>query len=362
MTRAEALSALGAGVDVAQRLVDEGADVLLTGDMGIANTTASAALVAAFTGASPDEVTGRGTGVDDATLGRKIDVVRRALDRSGLTPNNASADPVGALAAVGGLEHAALAGFVLAGSARRVPVILDGVIAGAAALVAHALAPASIDTCLAGHRSAEPGHAHALRCPRAAPARRPRPAARGGDRRRPRAPAGAGRGRGPARHGDVRRGRRRRQDRRAGHPRWQGPSGKRRLTRRTQRSWTAVATTRSSHAIPVEVNSTGPPAGRARRPVTTSAMATRSSRPESALPESEDDVPVFADRGRDVLHDDGRPAGQHAVDLPGARLVGADRDDDGCLAHRPAVEQWCTRRRRADDDVGVREGVVGVRA
>ncbi|MGZ4650902.1 MAG: nicotinate-nucleotide--dimethylbenzimidazole phosphoribosyltransferase [Kineosporiaceae bacterium] len=163
MTRAEALAAVGAGVEVAQRLVDESADVLLTGDMGIANTTASAALVAAFTGASPDEVTGRGTGVDDATLGRKIDAVRRALDRSGLTPSNAAADPVGALAAVGGLEHAALAGFVLAGSARRVPVILDGVIAGAAALVAHALAPASIDACLAGHRSAEPGHAHALR-------------------------------------------------------------------------------------------------------------------------------------------------------------------------------------------------------
>ncbi|HVN13573.1 MAG TPA: nicotinate-nucleotide--dimethylbenzimidazole phosphoribosyltransferase [Kineosporiaceae bacterium] len=163
MTRAEALAAMAAGVDVADRLVDEGADALLTGDMGIANTTASAALVVAFTGSPPEEATGRGTGVDDATLRRKVEAVRRGLDRSALTPGRASADPVGALAAVGGLEHAALAGFVLGGAARRVPVILDGLIAGAAALAAQALAPAGIDACLAGHRSAEPGHAPALR-------------------------------------------------------------------------------------------------------------------------------------------------------------------------------------------------------
>jgi nicotinate-nucleotide--dimethylbenzimidazole phosphoribosyltransferase len=163
LTREEALAALGVGVDVADRLVDEGADALLTGDMGIANTTASAALVAAFTGASPTAVTGRGTGIDDDTLARKVDAVRRGLDLHALTPQRADADPVAALAAVGGLEHAALAGFVLGGAARRVPVILDGVIAGAAALVAYALAPAAVDACLAGHRSAEPGHAHALR-------------------------------------------------------------------------------------------------------------------------------------------------------------------------------------------------------
>jgi nicotinate-nucleotide--dimethylbenzimidazole phosphoribosyltransferase len=162
MTTGEALAALEIGVDVANALVDEGADVLLTGDMGIANTTASAALIAAFTGADPADVTGRGTGVDDETLGRKVSAVRRGLARHELTRAVALADPVRALAAVGGLEHAALAGFVLGAAARRVPVILDGVIAGAAALVAIAMAPAASDACLAGHRSAEPGHRFAL--------------------------------------------------------------------------------------------------------------------------------------------------------------------------------------------------------
>lgn len=158
MTRDEAVQALEVGIAVAQELVAAGHDVLLTGDMGIANTTASAALIAAFTGAAAEEVTGRGTGVDDETLARKTDVVRRALALHQPDP----ADPVAALAAVGGLEHAAIAGFVLGASAARVPVILDGVIAGAAALVAAALAPGCLDACLAGHRSAEPGHAVAL--------------------------------------------------------------------------------------------------------------------------------------------------------------------------------------------------------
>ncbi|MDP3711330.1 MAG: nicotinate-nucleotide--dimethylbenzimidazole phosphoribosyltransferase [Mycobacteriales bacterium] len=158
MTRDEAVQALEVGIAVAQELVAAGHDVLLSGDMGIANTTASAALIAAFTGAAAEVVTGRGTGVDDETLARKTDVVRRALSLHQPHPG----DPVGALAAVGGLEHAAIAGFVLGASAARVPVILDGVIAGAAALVAAALAPDCLDACLAGHRSAEPGHAVAL--------------------------------------------------------------------------------------------------------------------------------------------------------------------------------------------------------
>lgn len=163
MTPDEALSALVVGVEVATRLVDEGTDCLLTGDMGIANTTPSAALIAAFTGADPQQVTGRGTGVGDDMLAHKIDVVRRGLERHHLTQGAAAVDPVHALAAVGGLEHAALAGYILGGAAHRVPVVLDGVIAGAAALVAQALAPAAVDACLAGHRSAEPGHDHALR-------------------------------------------------------------------------------------------------------------------------------------------------------------------------------------------------------
>ena len=103
-------------------------------------------------------MTGRGTGIDDAMLAHKTDVVRRAVALHPPDPG----DPLGVLAAVGGLEHAALAGFVLGAAALRVPVVLDGVIAGAAALVAAALAPAALDACIAGHRSAEPGHAVAL--------------------------------------------------------------------------------------------------------------------------------------------------------------------------------------------------------
>jgi nicotinate-nucleotide--dimethylbenzimidazole phosphoribosyltransferase len=128
--------------------------------MGIANTTASAALIAAFTGTDPAEVTGWGTGIDDAMHAHKVSVVRRALALHGL--EGGVADPVEALAAVGGLEHAALAGFVLGAAALRVPVILDGVIAGAAALVAAAIVPDALGACVAGHRSAEPGHAVAL--------------------------------------------------------------------------------------------------------------------------------------------------------------------------------------------------------
>jgi nicotinate-nucleotide--dimethylbenzimidazole phosphoribosyltransferase len=157
MTRDEAVQALLAGVVVAQRLVSDGYDCLLTGDMGIANTTPSAALVAALTGSAPDRVTGRGTGVDDPTLGRKVEVVTAALLARPVT-----ADPVETLASLGGFEHAGIAGFVLGAAALRVPVILDGVIAGAAALVAQALAPEAVRHCFAGHRSVEPGHAVAL--------------------------------------------------------------------------------------------------------------------------------------------------------------------------------------------------------
>jgi nicotinate-nucleotide--dimethylbenzimidazole phosphoribosyltransferase len=158
MTVDEARATLEVGIGVADRLVDGGALALLTGDMGITNTTASAALIAAFTGRDPADVTGRGTGIDDETYARKLAVVRRALALHAPDPS----DPVAVLASVGGLEHAALAGFVLGGAARGVPVVLDGVIAGAAALVARALAPTALDYCFAGHRSAEPGHAVAL--------------------------------------------------------------------------------------------------------------------------------------------------------------------------------------------------------
>ena len=158
MDRAEAEQAIAAGLETAAELVAGGHDCLITGDMGIANTTPAAALIAAFTGSSPAEVTGRGTGVDDATLDRKVAVVAEALDRHQPDP----ADPVGVLAAVGGLEHAALAGFILGAAAHRVPVVLDGVIAGSAALAAAALAPGAVDAMVAGHLSTEPGARAAL--------------------------------------------------------------------------------------------------------------------------------------------------------------------------------------------------------
>ncbi|MFE0593120.1 nicotinate-nucleotide--dimethylbenzimidazole phosphoribosyltransferase [Micromonospora echinospora] len=159
LTRDEARAAVETGVRVADDLIEAGAGILLTGDMGIANTTPAAALVAAFTGADPAEATGRGTGVDDETYRRKVDVVRRALDRHRPDP----ADPLGVLATVGGLEHAALAGLILAAAARRVPVLLDGVIAVSAALAAAAFAPDAVGAMIAGHRSAEPGATVALR-------------------------------------------------------------------------------------------------------------------------------------------------------------------------------------------------------
>ncbi|GII03745.1 nicotinate-nucleotide--dimethylbenzimidazole phosphoribosyltransferase [Planobispora takensis] len=176
MTVEQAVAALEAGIEVARELVERGARCLITGDMGIANTTASAALICAFTGQEAAGATGRGTGVDDDTLARKVEIVRRALRVNGLDGGPAvpaaggngpegepgTAPALRALAAVGGLEHAAIAGFILGGAALRVPVILDGVISGSAALAAAALAPDVVDHCVAGHRSAEPGHALAL--------------------------------------------------------------------------------------------------------------------------------------------------------------------------------------------------------
>ncbi|MFC7307746.1 nicotinate-nucleotide--dimethylbenzimidazole phosphoribosyltransferase [Streptomyces monticola] len=158
LTREEVKEAIEVGIDTARDLVAAGNKALLTGEMGIANTTASAALISVFTDCDPAEVTGRGTGINDETLARKTDVVRRALELHKPDP----ADPIGVLAAIGGLEHAAIVGLLLGGASLRTPVILDGVSAGAAALVARAIAPEVLAACIAGHRSAEPGHVAAL--------------------------------------------------------------------------------------------------------------------------------------------------------------------------------------------------------
>ncbi|PSM39859.1 5,6-dimethylbenzimidazole synthase [Streptomyces dioscori] len=158
LTREEVRSAIEVGIETARDLVAAGNKALITGEMGIANTTASAALISVYTGSDPAEVTGRGTGINDETLARKTEVVRRALELHQPDP----ADPIGVLSAIGGLEHAAMVGLLLGGASLRTPVILDGVSAGAAALVARAIAPEVLAACIAGHRSAEPGHVAAL--------------------------------------------------------------------------------------------------------------------------------------------------------------------------------------------------------
>ena len=157
MTPEQTRAALAVGAEVARDALHAGAQLLATGDMGIGNTTPSAALIAALTGASPSEVTGRGTGIDDETWRLKVSVITGALAR--LAPD---ATPLEVLSEVGGLEIAALAGFVLAGAAARVPVVIDGVIALAAATVAAALAPAVTGYLIGGHRSSEPGATVAL--------------------------------------------------------------------------------------------------------------------------------------------------------------------------------------------------------
>ncbi len=158
MTRAQALAAVEAGMAVLEWEVERGLDLVGIGEMGIGNTTAASALAAALTGLPVAAVTGRGTGVDDAGLQRKLAAIERALAANPVDP----ADPLGALAALGGLEIAGLVGVLLAAAARRLPVLLDGFITGAAALVAVGLCPAVRHYLIASHCSAEVGHPRVL--------------------------------------------------------------------------------------------------------------------------------------------------------------------------------------------------------
>jgi nicotinate-nucleotide--dimethylbenzimidazole phosphoribosyltransferase len=158
MTRAQAVEAVEAGAALAAEAIAAGADLIGTGEMGIGNTTAASAITAAITGAPAEAVTGPGTGIDDAGRRRKVTVVERALRVN--APD--AADGLDVLAKVGGFEIGGLAGVILAAAAHRVPVALDGFIAGAAALVAVTLAPDARHALFASHRSAEPGHAIVL--------------------------------------------------------------------------------------------------------------------------------------------------------------------------------------------------------
>ncbi|MFZ5775682.1 MAG: nicotinate-nucleotide--dimethylbenzimidazole phosphoribosyltransferase [Thermodesulfobacteriota bacterium] len=150
----EALEAIGVGMRVAREAIADGADILGTGDMGIGNTTPSAALFAALLPSSVAEVTGRGTGIDDATLNHKIKVIERSL----AVNQERLGSPLEALAAVGGLEIAAICGVVLEAARSCIPVVVDGFISSAGALVALRLAPVALEYCLFSHRSAEQGH------------------------------------------------------------------------------------------------------------------------------------------------------------------------------------------------------------
>jgi len=153
MTREEAIRCLVAGIEVVREQA-LATDVLGTGDMGIGNTTASAAVAAALTGCPAAQVTGRGTGVDDDRLKHKVTVVEQALAANKPDPN----DAIDVLAKVGGFEIGGIAGVILAAASLHKPVVLDGFISTAGALIAQALAPAAADYMIAGHRSNERGH------------------------------------------------------------------------------------------------------------------------------------------------------------------------------------------------------------
>jgi len=154
MSLAQAEQALHVGIELATEAAQEGIGLIGTGEMGIGNTTASSAIAAVMTGRSVAEVTGRGTGIDDAGHARKIDVIQHALALHRLDSTHA----MEVLAKVGGLEIGGLAGLMLGAAAARIPVVLDGFIAGAAALIAVGLQPRCKDYLIASHQSVERGH------------------------------------------------------------------------------------------------------------------------------------------------------------------------------------------------------------
>ena len=154
MTRQQAIDALEAGIEVVEAEANKGLDIIGTGDMGLGNTTASSAIFAAISGEPVKKITGRGTGIDNKQLAHKIKVIERALSIN--KPN--SGDPIDVLARVGGFEIGGLAGVILAGAAQRIPVVIDGFISGAAALIATGLSPQAKDYLIAAHVSPEAGH------------------------------------------------------------------------------------------------------------------------------------------------------------------------------------------------------------
>ncbi|HID20446.1 MAG TPA: nicotinate-nucleotide--dimethylbenzimidazole phosphoribosyltransferase [Methanophagales archaeon] len=158
MTSEDAVRSIEAGIAVFESEAKKGVDIVGVGDMGIGNTTPSSAIVAVITGEDVEKVTGRGTGIDDAGLEKKIEVIEEAIRIN--NPNNK--DAIDVLAKVGGFEIGGMAGVILAAASHRIPVVIDGFISSAAALIAYEIAPAVKDYMIAAHRSVERGHSVTL--------------------------------------------------------------------------------------------------------------------------------------------------------------------------------------------------------
>ena len=159
MSREQAVQCIETGIEVGGEQIYAGADLIGCGDMGIGNTTPSSAITCVITGADPATATGRGAGVDDLGLERKVEVIRRAIHVNQPDPN----DGLDVLAKVGGFEIGVLAGVMLVAASRRRPVVVDGLISGAAALIAWTMASEARNYFIASHQSVEPGHSVGLR-------------------------------------------------------------------------------------------------------------------------------------------------------------------------------------------------------
>lgn len=154
MTRDEALRSIKAGIEVFEEELTNGIDIIGTGDMGIGNTTPSSAITAVITGEAIEDLTGRGTGIDDKAFSHKIAVIKKAIEINNPDPK----DAIDVLSKVGGFEIGGLAGVILGAASKRIPVVIDGFISGAAALIAHALEPKTKNYMIAAHSSVEKGH------------------------------------------------------------------------------------------------------------------------------------------------------------------------------------------------------------
>lgn len=158
MSREQAIKSLEGGIEVLNEELCSGLDIVATGDMGIANTTPSSAIIACLTGVDVSKVTGRGTGLDDKGIEKKISIIKRALDVNKPDPS----DPIDVLSKIGGFEIGGIAGLCLAAASHRIPVLIDGFISTAAALIACAIEPKVNNYLISSHTSAENGHKVAL--------------------------------------------------------------------------------------------------------------------------------------------------------------------------------------------------------